>query len=322
MRKLAFFLCLFFGSQLQAQTLAAPDAIRVREFYRLESQIAEKVWTGWSTTPDSLLLVTEDTEYLTHHPHPPADFTKIDQDWSARKRQFPTSLLATFPAFGPLSVIVIGEPASTTAKTSTPWIATLFHEHFHQLQDSQPGSFDAVKKLGLDHGDTSGMWMLNYPFPYDKPEVVKSFDALRQLLLETLDEPDGHRFQILARHYAAERRRFFAALTTDDGKYFEFQLWKEGIARYVEIRSAEAAKEYKPTAEYAALPDYESFADYASKVRKNTAEELRQADIAKWKRTVVYSFGAGEGLLLDRLNPAWRQTYFSHGFTLAPYFTR
>jgi len=39
------------------------------------------------------------------------------------------------------------------------------HEHFHQLQNGQPRYFQAVQDLGLSHGDNTGMWMLNYPFP-------------------------------------------------------------------------------------------------------------------------------------------------------------
>jgi hypothetical protein len=36
----------------------------------------------------------------------------------------------------------------------------------------------------------------------------------------------------------------------------------------------------------------------------------------------VYSFGAGEGFLLDRLGVKWKQGYFQHLFTLDPYFKR
>jgi hypothetical protein len=51
---------------------------------------------------------------------------------------------------------------------------------------------------------------------------------------------------------------------------------------------------------------------YASQARAETLNELKQADLAKMKRTFVYSFGAAEGLFLDRLNPGWKQAYFEH----------
>ncbi len=190
------------------------------------------------------------------------------------------------------------------------------HEHFHQLQNAQPGYFQAVQDLGLSRGDTTGMWMLNYPFPYEKPEVAHSFANLRDLLLRAVSEPDKDKAANLAKLYVQERRKFFAQLSSDDKKYFNFQLWQEGIARYTQIKAAEAAAQYQPTAEYAALFDFEPFTTYAAKARTETLDELKEADLREWRRTVVYSFGAVEGLLLDRLNPKWKDEYFKHPLSM------
>jgi hypothetical protein len=315
---------ILFASSLSAQTaspeLPSKDAVRIREFYRLASQIQDKVWPGWSKIPAPLLLVTKETEFLTHHPAPPKQFEKVGDDVYARPRQFSTGLLATFPAFGPPSVIVIGEPENTDAKSSTPWLIVVMHEHFHQLQDSHPGIYEAVNGLGLAHGDTTGMWMLNYPFPYDRPELGKSFAQLRDLLLAALAEPDGKRFKRAAREYVQARKRFLEQLSSEDRRYWNFQLWKEGIARYVQIKSAEAASRYQPSREFAALPDYEPFDQYARHIRQDTLNELGKSDLARSKRLAFYAFGATEGLLLDRSNAGWKQEYFAHLFTLDPYF--
>ena len=307
-------------AQTTGTDLPPGDNARIAEFYRLASQIQDKVWPGWSSTPAPLLLVTPDREFLTHYLEPPKEFAKIREDLYARPRQFPTTLLATFPAFGPPSVIVIGEPANTEAKTSTPWLFVVMHEDFHQLQDGQPGFYDRVKGLGLAHGDETGMWMLNFPFPYEKPALKTSFAKLRDLLLAALSETDQSKFGALAKQYAAERATFLGQLSVEDRKYLSFQLWKEGIARYVQIKCAEAAAGYEPTPEFRALPDYESFETYARRARQDTLDELKKADLADWKRVVVYSFGASEGLLLDRLNPQWKEGYFQNLFTLDPYF--
>jgi hypothetical protein len=309
-------------AQTPAPQLTADDAVRIREFYRLASQIQNQVWPGWSRTPAPLLLVTPDTEFLTHRTEPPKGFEKAGDDLYARPRQFPTNLLATFPAFGPPSVIVIGEPKNTTSKTSTPWLITLMHEHFHQLQNDQPRYFQAVQDLGLSHGDNTGMWMLNYPFPYEKPEVAQSFASLRDLLLSAVNEADREKFAGLAKQYIRERKKFFAQLSSDDHKYLSFQLWQEGIARYTEIKAAEAAAQYEPTAEYAALSDFEPFPSYAARVRTQTLNELRQADLTKMKRLAVYSFGAAEGLLLDRLDPKWKDGYFEHLLSTDSFFEK
>lgn len=194
------------------------------------------------------------------------------------------------------------------------------HEHFHQLQDAQPGLLQETENLGLSHGDTSGMWMLNYPFPYEKTEVAEGFSHLRDLLLVALSENDGRQFAKLAKRYVRERNKFFAQLSPDDHKYFSFQLWKEGVARYIQIESAEAAAHYQPSVEFASLPDFESFASYAAHARKDTLDELKHADLAEWKRAAVYSFGGGECLLLDRMNPKWKDQYFKQMLSTDAYF--
>jgi hypothetical protein len=307
-------------AQTSSQQVPVDDSVRIHEFYGLASQIQDQIRPNWSQVLAALLLVTPGEEFLTHHLAPPKDFKGVGDGFYARPRQFATNLLATFPAFGPPSLIVIGEPKNTSSKTSTPWLITLMHKHFHQLQNAQPGYFQAVQDLGLSRGDTTGMWMLNYPFPYEKPEVAHSFANLRDLLLIAVTEPDKGKVANLAKQYVQERKKFFAQLSSDDKKYFNFQLWQEGIARYTQIKAAEAAAQYQPTAEYAALFDFELFTTYAAKAKTETLNEIKEADLREWKRTVVYSFGAAEGLLLDRLNPKWKDEYFKHPLSMDSFF--
>lgn len=307
-------------AQTPSSQIPVEDAVRIHEFYRLAAQIQDGIWPNWSQASAPLLVVTPDKEFLTHHPAIPKDFKEVGDGFYARPRQFAVNLLATFPAFGPPSVIVIGEPKNTSSKTSTTWLITLMHEHFHQMQQVQPSYFEAVQGLGLSHGDTTGMWMLNYPFPYEKPEIADSFANLRDVLLSAVTESDKGNAERLAQQYVRERKRFFARLSSDDRKYFNFQIWQEGIARYTQIKAAESAEHYQPTAAYAALFDFEPFATYAAKARAETLNELKRADLREWKRTALYSFGAAEGLLLDRINPTWKDGYFKHPLSLDSFF--
>jgi len=304
----------------QLPPLPAADATRIAEFYRLIPQIDDKIWPGWSKTSAPLLLVTENAEYLTHFDNPPKEFQKLENDVYAQPRQFPPNMQATFPAFGFPPVIVIGEPANTQSKTSTPWLFVVMHEHFHQLQWAQPGYLKAIDDLGLDRGDKTGMWMLNYPFPYEEPETAASFAHLRDTLLAALSEVDQQKFAPLAKAYLKERKQFFAQFLPGDRKYFSFQLWQEGVDRYTQIKAAEAAADYQPTEAFAALADYTPFGAYALTVRARTLDELKHIDMAQAKREVVYSFGAAECLLLDRLNPNWKTEYFQHLLTTEPLF--
>jgi hypothetical protein len=129
---------------------------------------------------------------------------------------------------------------------------------------------------GLSRGDTTGMWTLNLPFPNEKAEVAQSFANLRDLLPSAVNEPDNQKFETLSKQYTREREKFFAPLSPEEKKCCDFQLWQEGIARYTQIRSAEAAAQYQPTAAYTALPDFESFSSYAGKARNETLDQLRR----------------------------------------------
>lgn len=303
-----------------AQQLPHDDEIRIAESIRLAQKVQDKVWPGWSKAPFGILLVTPTGEFLVNHPlgsgATPEGFMKsghsdvLNADVWVRPRKFPLNFQATFPALGDgIPVIVVGEPKNTESKTSTPWVITLLHEHFHQWQYSRPGYQEAVAKLDLAKGDTSGMWMLNFPFPYEKKEVAEAFGRLKALLLDAIDETSSKKTKASVKAFQEENTRFQKLLSPGEAKYFDFQLWQEGVARYTQIKVAEAAAAYQPSDDYKALEDYESFADYAKHARTDTEHELQQADIAKWQRIVVYSYGACEGLLLDRIRPKWRAGY-------------
>jgi hypothetical protein len=319
-RSLALLLCAF--APIPTEKMTAKDSVRVREFYRLAAQIQDQIWPGWGGAPAPLLLVTSKNEFLTHAAGTPEGFEDAGDGWFVRARQFPANFQATFPAFGPPSVIVVGTPENTASKTSTPWVIMLMHEHFHQLQDGRPGAFELVEQLGLSHGDKTGMWMLDYPFPYEKAEVAAGFRNMRDTLLSALRAANDEKFKALAAQYLQKRKEFFGLLASDDRKYFNFQLWKEGIARYTEVKAAEAASSYQPTAEFTALPDYTSFVEYGRYYRQLTLKELTETSFAESKRVSFYSFGAAEGFLLDRLHPDWKQQYFRHPFTLDEFFEK
>jgi len=304
--------------------LSAIDRTRLAEAFRLADRIGDRVWPGWSKAPFAVLLVTPDYEFLLRHLKPSTDFTKIGYDSLLksdvyyRKRTLPTSFLATFPAINGSTIptIVVGEAENTWVKTSTPWVVTLLHEHFHQWQDSQPDFYADVNALNLSHGDQTGMWMLNYAFPYDRKEVQEQFASMSKLLADVIKSPKAERRKRV-RKYLDSRRKFQSMLAPEDYKYLSFQFWKEGIARYTEYHVAHlAAAKYRPSREFVALKDYRSFADVAQKTYDGIFHQLLTQKLGESKREVVYSFGAAEGLLLDQTNPRWRSRYFAEKFDL------
>ena len=311
------------ASAQAAPGISPTDRTRIREAYRLASQLGDRIWPNWHSAPFALLLVTPDFEYLVGHPNPSADFTAIANDTLVgravlyRKRTLPVQMQATFPAVNGVNTIVIGRAELTADKNSTRWVLTVLHEHFHQFVYSQPGYFDAATKLGLAHGDQSGMWMLNYPFPYDSARVQQAFTAMTHALLDALAQTDKPALDAKDAAFRRAMTTFRQSASTEAAKYFDFQLWQEGVARYTEIELGElAAKAYTPSPEFSALPDFKSYASVAADIRRGVLDDLGTMSLAKLKRVVVYSTGAADALLLDRVRPSWKNDFLSHRFRL------
>ena len=305
--------------------LEAADRIRLQEAFRLAETLQDSIWDGWSKVPFPVLLVTPKFEYLVHHPKPEngLDTLGFDEKLKSlvlhRRQQFPINFLATFPFMGP-STIVIGQLKNTSVPHSTAWIITVMHEHFHQLQYSQPDYFSATASLNLSRGDQSGMWMLNYAFPYDTAVVVEKFSALCKLLSEALNSSDTV-FPTRLREYLDARNKFKKILSKDDYNYFSLQLWQEGISRYTEYRFAKLASQaYTPSNEVRSLPDFQPYSSVADSLLKTIHTTLPTLSLPRLKRIVFYTFGAAEGLLLDRVNPLWHQKYFRDKFYLENYY--
>ncbi|MFI5232961.1 MAG: hypothetical protein ACHQSE_10680 [Gemmatimonadales bacterium] len=306
-----------------APDISATDRIRIREASRLAATLGDRIWPNWHNAPFALLLVTPDYEYLVGHPNPSADFIATNTDTLLgrpvfyRKRTFPVQLQATFPAVNGVSTIVIGPAELTADKTSTRWVLTVLHEHFHQYVYSQPGYYDAVIKLGLSHGDQSGMWMLNYPFPYDSARVQEAFTAMTRALLDALAQTDRSALDAKSAAFRRAMIAFRQSAPAEAATYFDFQLWQEGVARYTEIALGElAARAYTASPEFSALPDFKSYATVAATIRRGVLDDLGSMSLAKQKRVVVYSTGAADALLLDKVRPLWKSEFLSHRFHL------
>lgn len=319
------------GTNLAAQSAPArppraelpqPDRTRLAEAFRLADAVSDSVWAGWSQAPFAVLLVTETQEFLLRHPNPSADFTRVGYDSLlrtdvfVRPRVFAPNLLATFPAVGGVPTIVIGR-AEATNKTSAAWVLTVLHEHFHQLQSSRPDYYPGVAALGLARGDQTGMWMLNYPFPYDSAAVQARFGAYAGALHAALSAPASAAPADLRRSVGDARRALRQALAADDDKYLMFQMWQEGVARYTELRVARAAaRGGAPAAAFRALPDYTAYADEARQLEQGILGGIRDVKLGTSRRTAVYPLGAATALLFDVIAPEWQRQYFDWRFVL------
>lgn len=331
-RKVTLLVILFLvASDVLAQekpALRIPDRIRLAEAFRLGQNLGEKVWKGWNQIPFAVLLVTPNLEFLVRHPNPSKDFTSADYDSLLksevyfRKRVYQPNLLATFPAVNGIPTIVVGTPENTS-KTSSAWVVTLLHEHFHQLQMSRPTYSSEVESLGLARGDKTGMWMLNFPFPYDSAEVKNRFSVLARLLSDALQSAKAEDFRAKLSTYLEARKRFREILSPGDYNYFSFQLWQEGIAQYTENHIAQlAATDFRPSKEFQSLPDFTPFKQVADAMLQNILSELPKLPLSNYRRVAFYYVGVGEGMLLDWANSSWKGNYFKEKFFLERYFVR
>ena len=301
----------------QTPEVRMEDKIRIAEAIKIRNEIGPKVWDGIQHVPFAILLVTETTEFLFNHPYPSADFQFLENDTLThskiyyRPAQYPTYFQAAFPAVNGVSCVVIGTPENTTKSSSTRWVLTLLHENFHQYQTFQPYYYSKVAALGLSGGDETGMWQLNYAFPYTEKKVNSAFNLYREALGKAVHGRTHANFEQLLKASLHARTNFKNSLSEQDYAYFTFQLWQEGIARYTEFSYLEALATYKPTKKFMQLDDYESFTRLKISYLEEEFENLKNQKLSNDKRLVVYTIGLAEGLLLDTVIPNWKNAYLS-----------
>jgi hypothetical protein len=262
----------------------------------------ERLWPGYGAAPFGFLLLEPDKETLLCHASVPPGFTAAGRDaatgcdrYTRARGTLPAQLLAAMPMFGPPSVIVMGTPEAT-GFTPAAWTRFILHEHFHQYQAALPRYYARVDALDLSGGDRTGMWMLNYSFPYGRTEVQAAFAGASRALGAAVAARRGRGFAAAFDRYLATRAAFEKAVSPADWRYFEFQLWQEGVARWTELALG------------AAYPDPEVRAASAAAEDEMLAE-LARPDLGTHKRIVAYAYGAGEAMLMERCGPGWRARY-------------
>lgn len=284
-----------------ARDALGPLLVDVRKFAAAEG---EALWPGYGTAPFEFLLVEEKQETLLCRDRVPTGFVGDGRDpaTGCQRHVRPRTLLsdkllAAMPLFGPPPTIVMGTP-QTTGRTPASWLRTILHEHFHQWQFTLPDYFARVDALDLKGGDTSGMWVLNYAFPYERPDVVASQAAASNALADAVAARGSPDFNARLEAYLARRRAFEKAAGPDNWRYIDFQLWQEGVSRWTEIKLGKA------------YPDA-AVAASAAVLEERTLSALRAPDLAGQRREFVYAFGAAEAMLLDACGPQWRKSYVS-----------
>jgi hypothetical protein len=274
--------------------------------------VGDRIWPGYGAAPFEFLLTLEDREVLLCRTAPTAQasFTPDGVDPATRcsrqvrpRSTLANSMLAAMPLFGLPPTIVMGTP-TLTHRTQGAWVRTIYHEHFHQYQYSQPGYFAKLTALDLTGGDTTGMWVLNYPFPYREPAVGQAYGAASLALAAAVEARGTPAFRQRFDDYLAARSTFERSVSARDWRYLELELWQEGVARWTEI--AVARTDPDPLVETA-----------AENLERATVAALSKPDLPGRGREIVYAHGAAEAMLMEACDPRWRRGYFQV-FALGP----
>lgn len=293
-----------------AASASSEDAAAIALATSILHTVGDSIWPGWSSAPFRIDLLTGNgpVEINFGSPQPAPSF--------------PSNLEATFPWADGIPTIVIGEPKFVQAHAPIRWTITLLHEHFHQWQDAWPQYFSSVAALKMAPKGNGGMWMLDYPFPYGNSKVGAAYAALSHQLAIALAATDARTTQNESATFVLMLRAFSASLQDGDRKYFAFQCWQEGVARYTEFAVAKAAAQAHASSEpfltdaQASLLAADSDGTYARVIA-----ELNDAPaLARDKRVAFYAFGAGEAMLLDRVRQGWHANYLDPRLDLSVFF--
>jgi hypothetical protein len=302
-----------------AATFSAADRAVIEEAYHLWRSLGDGLWPGWTKVRMPVLLVAAEHEFAAGFPKPLRGFealpdTRCDgAPVQVRARTFDTHLAASFPVEG-ISAVVIGRPAALE-KSPGEWVITAAHEMFHVLQYDR-GSITRVAALKLGPQDDPS-WQLNFPFPYKDDDVMRLIHLQGYLAFQAARSQDTAELRYgagTAAEAAAVYRNVLDRLdaTGRSAKYSKFQEWTEGGAFYTEYKLAEAAAGpgYKPTPAFLELPGARGYRALWEGTYRGKVFLAKHAGRAARSRTAFYHLGLAKCLLLDRLDPGWRDRYF------------
>jgi hypothetical protein len=317
------------GSPAADEELSSDQLLVLREAFALVSTVGTQVWRGWASIPLTVLLVEEEYEFLVNAPptwRPTGEFRETDQSFLGRPiyrrpRTLPSALRASFP--------IEGVPAAITgawrAREESPneWALTLVHEWFHVLQMNRD---EAGKVRGLSLGRAVyPSLQLDYPFAYGDKDIGHAIHLLGQALYDFWTRsrtlPRAVQRTFLAETSWAALQNFKTIVTLKYGEesysYFRYQTWKEGVARYSQVRVAllaadmENRGQFRPVPGFGTLQGNMSYPRVWEEVMRSNFWMIRSStSMGAGDPTSFYGIGHGLAELLDAIHPTWKDTYF------------
>ncbi len=194
---------------------------------------------------------------------------------------------------------------------SDTFITGVLHEAMHAYQGIR-----APKRLA-DAEET--FRRLNSQYPWEDQVFQKNWQAELDLLHEAMRVSSGEETLQLARAFLRQRaeRRSAAKLTMDLIDFERQREWEEGIAKYAEryvYLLASQKESYQPLPELNQDPEFHHY-QRAQQKWKQEIDQIRRMAGDKGDGRFYYS-GFAQVVLLDRLDPDWKDRLFEDGVWL------
>lgn len=318
-----------------APELAEPQLLLLQEATRIVRQVGDGLWSGWSRAPRSTLLIDDEREFLVGLPRgatPPEGFTATRQKFDgrpvySRPATLPRTLRTAFPLDGvPTAVVGAWRP---DVESPNEWVVTLIEQWFHVLQLAR-GEETKVRDLALADA-LRPSWQIDYPFPFDDPDVGNAMLLLGQALYDfwagAASLPREGQREFLARTAWAALQNLRTVVTLKHGdsayRFFQLEAWRDGVARYSsmlvarEIARAEQLQEYEHSRGFEQLPEQKTYLRTWEENLANRFWLIRTSGLdGERDATSFDAIGHGIAELLDGINPDWKDRYFDRGVWL------
>jgi hypothetical protein len=303
------------------------DKARLAEALHLKAELGDAIWPAYAELDAPVIIWNDDYEFLFGIGAPPTDWELVVGD------DFEGNVYFRRPADDPQNFAVpVGDEFAASVFTkymldvslinairdllptgiseifpyrifiqpSELQIAGVQHEYFHVLQAYHtPEKFNQAEDVyafddqywALD-GDMRSAWVTEIEFLINAVEATNAGDAAE------------YSRQFLAQR--DQRRQEFGL----DGNLSSYEVWiewLEGTAKYVELRSWEAANDnpdYLPLSVIADDADFKNYKDFDGQWNQALRQTRQQAGEEGDVR--FYYTGMLQAYLLDRLMPGWK----------------
>jgi hypothetical protein len=186
-------------------------------------------------------------------------------------------------------------------------IGGLLHESFHAFQGMQAADRLEQAELSLKK---------EKDYPWEDEAFEASWDVELGLLAEVSKVTDVQGAASLAERFlqARQERRLRFKLGSELVDLEREREWLEGLAKYVELTSTRTAGQsstYQPEAAILEDPDFESYQG-SLRFYQGQIAEIRRMNGGRGETRFYYT-GFAQGILLDWLDPGWKEKVLAEG---------